>query len=56
MAVYASKHPLVKHKVSLLREDVISVKSFRELANEISSILMMEATKDLPLEDKPITC
>ena len=56
MTVYASSHPLVKHKVSLLRDDLISVKSFRELANEISSILMIEATKDLPLVDKPITC
>ena len=56
MANFASQHPLVKHKISLLRDDVISVKSFRELANEISSILMIEATKELPLQDKPITC
>jgi uracil phosphoribosyltransferase len=44
MAVYPSQHPLVKHKMSLLRDDIISVKNFRELANEISSILMIEAT------------
>jgi len=56
MAVYPSQHPLVKHKMSLLRDDIISVKNFRELANEISSILMIEATQYLPLENKPITC
>lgn len=56
MAVYASQHPLVKHKVSLLREDSISVKSFRELANEIATILTVEATTELAIKNTPITC
>lgn len=56
MAVYASQHPLVKHKISLLREDNISVKSFRELANEIATLLTVEATTDLNLKNTPITC
>ncbi|MEW6982993.1 uracil phosphoribosyltransferase [Colwelliaceae bacterium 6471] len=56
MATYASEHPLVKHKVSLLRDNNISVKAFRELANEIASILIIEATTTFPLENKPLTC
>ena len=56
MANYASKHPLVQHKISLLRDELISVKSFRELTNEISSLLLTEATANLPLENKPISC
>lgn len=56
MANFESNHSLIKHKVSLLRDDNISVKSFRELANEISTILMVEATYNLPLENGEITC
>jgi uracil phosphoribosyltransferase len=56
MAVYASNHPLVKHKVSLLRDDKISVKSFRELTKELSVLLTIEATTQLTLENKPLTC
>lgn len=56
MAIYASEHPLVKHKLSLLRDNNISVKAFRELANEIASILIIEATTTFPLENKPLTC
>lgn len=56
MATYASEHPLVKHKLSLLRDNNISVKAFRELANEIASILIIEATTTFPLENKPLTC
>lgn len=56
MAVYASNHPLVHHKTTLLREDTISVKSFRELSNEIASMLIVEATADIKTTPKPITC
>jgi len=56
MAIYASEHPLVKHKISLLRDNNISVKAFRELANEIASILTIEASTKLSLQDKPLTC
>lgn len=56
MAVYASSHPLVKHKVSLLRDEKISVKSFRELTKELAVLLTMEATTQLSLENKPLTC
>jgi uracil phosphoribosyltransferase len=42
MSVYASSHPLVKHKVSLLRDAKISVKSFRELTKELAVLLTMK--------------
>jgi uracil phosphoribosyltransferase len=50
MAVHESKHPLVQHKVGLLRRKDISTKFFRELAAEIGLLLTYEATADLPLE------
>jgi uracil phosphoribosyltransferase len=50
MPVIDVKHPLVKHKVGLLREDEISTKKFRELTNEIARLLAYEATADFPLE------
>lgn len=56
MTVFASKHPLVKHKVSLLRDQQISVKSFRELTKELAALLTMEATYNLAIQDQPLTC
>lgn len=56
MSVYSSSHPLVKHKISLLRDEKISVKSFRELTKELAVILTIEATTKLPLENKPLSC
>jgi uracil phosphoribosyltransferase len=50
------KHPLVKHKVGLLREDTISTKKFRELTNELARLLAYEATADFPLEKTTIAC
>ncbi|MEL0630747.1 uracil phosphoribosyltransferase [Psychromonas aquatilis] len=50
MKVLEVKHPLIQHKLGLLREADISTKRFRELAREVSSLLTYEATKDLSLE------
>ncbi|AHG75903.1 uracil phosphoribosyltransferase [Mannheimia varigena] len=50
MKIVEVKHPLVKHKLGLMREAEISTKDFRELANEIGSLLTYEATKDLEIE------
>jgi len=50
MKVVEVKHPLVQHKLGLMREADISTKRFRELAREVSSLLTYEATKDLELE------
>jgi uracil phosphoribosyltransferase len=43
-------HPLVQHKLTLMRESDRSIKSFRELVNEIGMLLCYEVTRDLPLE------
>lgn len=55
MPVYHIKHPLIEHKVSLMRNKDISTKSFRELANELGNLLTYEATRGLPtVEDEVI--
>jgi uracil phosphoribosyltransferase len=54
MPLNAIKHPLLAHKIALLRQNGISTKHFRELANEVASLLTYEATRNLPLEDREI--
>jgi uracil phosphoribosyltransferase len=54
MAIHVASHPLIQHKLGLLRKDGISTKSFRQLASEISMLLTYEATNDLPLETTTI--
>ena len=56
MPVIDVKHPLVKHKVGLLRENDISTKKFRELTNELARLLAYEATADFPLETTVAQC
>ena len=56
MPVIDVTHPLVKHKVGLLREHDISTKKFRELTNELARLLAYEATADFPLEKTTIQC
>jgi uracil phosphoribosyltransferase len=48
------KHPLVQHKLTLIRDKYISTKSFRELLKEIGMLLCYEVTRDLPLTDVEI--
>jgi len=48
------KHPLVQHKLTLIRDKSISTKSFRELLKEIGMLLCYEVTRDLPLTDVAI--
>ena len=50
MPVHEIRHPLIRHKLGLMRRADMSTKNFRELAQEISALLTYEATKDLPLE------
>ncbi|MEI8165047.1 MAG: uracil phosphoribosyltransferase [Chloroflexales bacterium] len=47
--VHVSQHPLVMHKLALLRSDVTKPKKFRELVREIAQLLFYEATQDLTL-------
>ena len=44
-------HPLVHHKLAVLRNKETTVKEFRELVNEIAGLMCYEATRDLPLMD-----
>ena len=47
-------HPLIKHKISILRDKKTTTKEFRELIGEISMILCYEAFKNAPLEEKEV--
>ena len=49
--VYIFDHPLIQHKLSILRDKKTSVKEFRELIGEIAQLMCYEATRDLPLEE-----
>lgn len=49
--VHVFEHPLIQHKLSILRDKETSVKEFRELIGEIAMLMCFEATRDLPLED-----
>ena len=44
-------HPLIQHKLSVLRDERTSVKVFRELISEIAMLMCYEATRDLPMEE-----
>ena len=48
------KHPLVQHKLTLIRDKNLSTKSFRQLLKEIGMLLCYEVTRDLPLTDVEI--
>ncbi|MBN7820676.1 uracil phosphoribosyltransferase [Bowmanella yangjiangensis] len=56
MKVVEVMHPLVKHKIGLIRDAGISTREFRTLAREIGSLLTYEATADLPTEKTHIQC
>ena len=49
--VHIMDHPLVHHKLAVLRNKNTTVKEFRELVNEIAGLMCYEATRDLPLMD-----
>ena len=54
MSLHVITHPLIQHKLGLMREAGISTKSFRELANELGNLLTYEATKDFALVEQEI--
>jgi uracil phosphoribosyltransferase len=63
MSVHEILHPLVRHKIGLMRNQAMSTRGFRLLASEVGNLLTYEATKDLELEDYqqdgwcgPVTC
>lgn len=48
--VHVLDHPLLRHKLSILRDENTGVKDFREVVSEIATLMCYEATRDLPLE------
>lgn len=50
MPVHEIRHPLIRHKLGIMRRADLSTKSFRELSQEVAALLTYEACKDLPLE------
>ncbi|MCS6906599.1 MAG: uracil phosphoribosyltransferase [Anaerolineales bacterium] len=54
MAVHISTHPLVAHKLTLLRDHTTDHRTFRKLMKEIATLLTYEATQDLELRPRPV--
>ncbi|HKM28907.1 MAG TPA: uracil phosphoribosyltransferase [Anaerovoracaceae bacterium] len=52
--VYVFDHPLIQHKVSIMRQTETTTKDFRELAREVITLMTFEATRDLPLKEVEI--
>ena len=52
--VYVFTHPLIQHKVSLMRMTETNVRDFRSLAKEVAELMAFEATRDLPLKEVEI--
>ena len=52
--VYVFDHPLIQHKVALMRMTETHVRDFRSLAKEVAELMAFEATRELPLEEVEI--
>jgi uracil phosphoribosyltransferase len=52
--VYVFDHPLIQHKLSYIRDKKTGTKEFRELVDEVASLMAFEITRDLPLEEVDI--
>ena len=53
--VHILDHPLLQHKLTILRDANTGVKDFRQVVSEIATLMCYEATRDLPLEDVEVT-
>ena len=51
MSVFEFDHPLIQHKITLIRDKNTGAKEFRELVDEIAMLMAYEVTRDLPLEE-----
>ena len=49
--VHVLEHPLIQHKLAILRNEATGVKEFRELVSEIAGLMCYEATRNLPTEE-----
>ena len=54
MSVHVVEHPLIQHKLGIMREKDLSTKDFRDLASEVARLLTYEATKDLVTEPRSV--
>lgn len=52
--LHVMDHPLIQHKVSMIRDKNTGPKEFRELVDEIATLMAYEVTRDLPLQDVEI--
>ena len=52
--VFIMDHPLIKHKLTLIRDKNTGSKEFREMIGEIAMLMCYEATRDLPLQEVEI--
>ncbi|MGM7634740.1 uracil phosphoribosyltransferase [Bacillus sp. Hm123] len=52
--VYVFDHPLIQHKLTMIRDKNTGTKEFRELVDEVSTLMAFEITRDLPLEEVSI--
>ena len=51
MGVHIVDHPLIQHKLTLIRDEKTGTKDFREMLEEIATLMAYEITRNLPLED-----
>lgn len=49
--VYVFDHPLIQHKITYIRDKNTGTKEFRELVDEVATLMMFEITRDMPLEE-----
>ena len=49
--LFVSEHPLIHTKMAMLRDEQTGTKEFREIIGEVASLLLYEATRDLPLKE-----
>ncbi|GAA3318841.1 hypothetical protein GCM10020331_023290 [Ectobacillus funiculus] len=49
--LYVFDHPLIQHKLTYIRDKKTGTKEFRELVDEVASLMAFEATRDLPLQE-----
>ena len=52
--VHVLDHPLIQHKLAILRNKKTSVKEFRELVGEIAGLMCYEATRNLPTREEEV--
>lgn len=52
--IHTIEHPLIEHKLTIIRDKKTGTKDFREIVNEIARLLAYEVSRDLPLEDVEI--